>query len=115
MERRSIDRPLTLWLLGATVGVGIILGSIFGMYGMTGVGLLLVPLARRDAGQWSVAGALTMFGAVWSFLLWSESNSGGVLDDATFWTIVGIVPLVAGVVVTVLLIRAGQHRTAAHS
>ena len=99
----------TLWVPGAGLGGLITLGSVFGMVGAILVGLLVIPLARRPRGAWGVAGTLTGFGAIWLFLILGESNSGGQLDNATFWAAVGAIPLAMGVVWTAALARYGPR------
>jgi len=58
--------------------------------------VLALPLIVRGDHAVALSGLLTGFGAFWSFLMARQFASGGTLDDAQFWTAVGVVPLVIG-------------------
>jgi hypothetical protein len=90
-----MDRPL-LWLAGLLVSLIAIVATVFGVVGVFLAVLLVVLLARRTDGRVAVSGLLTGFGSIWLILLVAEARSGGVLQDAVFWTTLGVVILAAG-------------------
>ena len=102
---------LSLWLLGAALGLATLLASALMFLAAVAVALLIVPLARRPGGLAAVSGELTAFGALWFVLISTESTSGGTLDNATFWAGVGVVPLVIGVALLIRVLDAPALRS----
>jgi hypothetical protein len=90
-----LNRPL-LWIGGLAVGFVATLASVLGLAAMVLASLLVIPLVRQTDGRAALSGLLTGLGGVWLLLMASESASGGVLDDAAFWTGVGMVFLLSG-------------------
>ena len=94
------------WTLGAGLSVLVVLSTVFGLAAAILVGLLVIPICRR-LGLSPAAGAATGFGALWLALMLRQATSGGVLENATLWIALGVVPLVVGGALTArLLVRA---------
>ena len=55
-----------------------------------------VPLILRGERLPALSGLLIGFGGCWSLLLVSQLSRGGMLDNADFWTAVGVAPLAIG-------------------
>ena len=88
---------LLLWITTAVLGAAAkLITSIGGLLGSVLFLLLATPLVVRGDHAVALSGLLMGFGAIWSLLLARQSATGGTLDNAEFWTAVGLVPLVIG-------------------
>jgi len=87
---------LLLWITTAVLGAAATLMTSFGLLAALLFLLLALPLIVRGDHAVALSGLLTGFGAFWSFLMARQFASGGTLDNAQFWTAVGVVPLVIG-------------------
>lgn len=102
-------KRLLLWLTTAALGAAATLMTSFGLVVVVLFLSLAVPLIVRGDRATAASGLLTGFGGFWSILLSRQAASGGTLQDAQYWTAVGIVPLVVGC--TVLLVIALREFT----
>src|ERR1035437_2959164 len=100
-----------LWLLGAALGIATVLASALMFFVAVAVALFIVPLARKTGGLAAVSGEMTAFGSLWLALIARESASGGMLDNATFWAGVGVVPLLIGVTLLIWDLAAPGQRS----
>ena len=100
-----MSQPI-LWAFGFALGLASVLATAFGLTGAIVVALLVIPVARRPGGEAAVSGQFTGFGALWLLLTAAQSSSGGVLDNATFWTAVGVVALAIGLALLVRIVRS---------
>jgi hypothetical protein len=100
-----------LWITTAVLGAAAAL--ITGIGGLVGGLLLLLalPLIMRGDHAVALSGLLTGFGALWSFGLARQFATGGTLDNAQFWTAIGVVPLVIGCVLLALVVARGLRRS----
>ncbi len=97
-----MSRPL-LWTTTAVLGAAAtLITSVGGLLGSLLFLLLAAPLVVRGDHAIALSGLLVGFGCLWLFLLARQSATGGTLDDASFWTAVGVVPLVIGCVLLVI-------------
>ena len=88
---------LLLWITTAVLGAAAtLITSIGGMLGSVLFLLLATPLIARGDHAVALSGLLVGFGALWSLLMARQCATGGTLDNAEFWTAVGLVPLVTG-------------------
>jgi hypothetical protein len=93
-----MSRPL-LWTTTAVLGAAAtLITSVGGLLGSLLFLLLAAPLIVRGDHAIALSGLLVGFGSIWLLLLARQSATGGTLDDASFWTAVGVVPLVIGCV-----------------
>ena len=73
--------------------------------------LLAIPLIVRVDHLVALSGLLTGFGALWSLLMVRQVASGGILENAMFWTAVGVVPVALGLTFMALgVIRQARAR-----
>jgi len=88
---------LLLWITAAVLGAAAtLITSIGGLLGSVLFLLLATPLIVRGDHAVALSGLLVGFGALWSLLMARQFATGGTLDNAQFWTAVGVVPLVIG-------------------
>lgn len=86
-----------LWITTATLGaVATLVTGIGGLFAGIVFLLLALPLVVRGNTAVALSGLLMGFGALWLLLMGGQFSSGNTLDNAQFWTEVGIVPLVSG-------------------
>ena len=97
-----MDRRL-LWITTAALGAAATLMTSFGLIAALVFLLLVVPLVLRGDRVVALSGLLTGFGALWSLLMARQLDSGGTTDNAAFWVVVGVVPLVIGCALVVLI------------
>jgi hypothetical protein len=104
---------LLLWI--TTLVLGAAAALIMGIGGLLGSLLLLfaVPLIVRGDHVVALSGLLTGFGALWSFGLARQLGTGGTLDDAQFWTALGLIPLVVGGILLALVVARVLGRSTA--
>lgn len=102
-------RPVPQWIATFVLGgAGALLTGVLGVFFGGLFAVLTLALAIRGD-RWAVlSGLLTGFGATWLFLLARASASGGQLDDTGPWIVLGVVPLVLGLVL--LAIWVGRRR-----
>jgi hypothetical protein len=99
-----------LWITAAVLGAAATLLTSFGLLAV-GISLLLaVPLIVRGDHLVALSGLLVGFGALWSFFMARQFATGGTLDNAQFWTAVGVVPLGIGcVALALVVVRESRH------
>jgi hypothetical protein len=104
-----------LWITTAVLGAAATLvTSIGGLFGTILFLLLALPLVVRGDTAVALSGLLVGFGALWLILMARQFASGGRLDNAQFWTEVGVVPLVIGsALLAIALVAALRRRNAA--
>jgi apolipoprotein N-acyltransferase len=90
------DRRL-LWVISAAFGAVAIAFASFALLALVAWVLLLVPWIGRG-GRAALSGVLVGFGALWSFLMWRQLTSQYPGDDSLAWTLLGVLPLVFGLV-----------------
>jgi hypothetical protein len=100
-----MSRPL-LWITTAAFGAAATVVTSFGPFFAVLFLLMVLPLVVRGDSLVGLSGLFTGFGACWTFLLARQDSSGGTLDNADFWSAVGVVPLVIGA--ALLLVIAGR-------
>jgi hypothetical protein len=89
---------ILLWVTMAVLGAAATLLTSFGLLPTVVFLALTVPLILRGDHLVALSGLLTGFGGSWLFWMGRQLATGGTLDNAPFWTAVGIVPLLAGCV-----------------
>jgi len=101
---------LLLWITTSVLGAAAAL--IMGIGGLMGSLLLLLalPLVVRGDHAVALSGLLTGFGALWLFGMARQLATGGMLDNAQFWTTIGVVPLVIGCVLLALVVAREMRR-----
>lgn len=89
------------WVSGSAVGAVAALLTGFGL--MSTLPLLTVALIVmvKEQRLVAVSGLMIGFGGSWLLLLANQLSSGGTLEHATSWVIVGIVPVAIGLVALV--------------
>lgn len=104
---------LLLWI--TTLVLGAAAALIMGIGGLLGSLLLLLalPLVVRGDHTVALSGLLTGFGALWSYGLARQLGTGGTLDDAQFWTALGLIPLVVGGILLALVVARVLGRSTA--
>lgn len=104
---------LLLWITTSVLGAAAAL--IMGIGGLLGSLLLLLalPLVVRGDHTVALSGLLTGFGALWSYGLTRQLETGGTLDDAQFWTALGLIPLVVGGILLALVVARELGRSTA--
>jgi hypothetical protein len=95
---------LELWLLGVGLGLVTLLAWTLFPASAIAVVLLVVPMERRWGLLPVLSGMLTGFGSILLLLMGAESASGGVLDDAEFWYVFGVVPVLLGLALLVRVV-----------
>src|SRR4051812_3544525 len=97
-------KRLLLWISTAVLGAAAtLLTSLGGLLASLLFLVLAAPLVVRGDHVVALSGLLTSFGAFWLFLMARQSASGGTLDNAEFWTAVGVVPFIVGCALLVLV------------
>ena len=106
---------LLLWITTAVLGAAAtLITSMGGLLGSVLFLLLATPLIVRGDHAVALSGLLVGFGALWSYLMARQFATGGTLDNAQFWTAVGVVPLViGGALLAVAVGEAFRRRSAA--
>jgi hypothetical protein len=104
-------RPRWTWI--AAFGLGALAALIAALIGVLGFFFILLVIPGLRPGTWLLAmsGALTGFGFTWLLLLARQAGSGGTLSSSDVWLLVGIVPLMLGLVVGVVAIIVGRRST----
>ncbi len=97
-----------LWITTAVLGAAAtLITSIGGLLGSLLFLVLTAPLVVRGDHATALSGLMMGFGGFWLFLLARQAATGGTLDNAGFWTAVGLVPLTIGtVLLAVVVVRA---------
>jgi len=87
-----------LWVTCVVFGAAetLLLGSFGMLFGAVFV-VLLVPLVVRGDRLVALSGLLLGFGGLWLLLMANQFATGGSLDNAATWVMVGAVPLAIGV------------------
>jgi hypothetical protein len=99
-----------LWITMAVLGAAAtLLTGVLGLLVALVFLALTIPLILRGDRLVALSGLLTGFGGIWLLLMARQASSGGTLDDAAFWTALGIVPLAIGLA----LLAAGAARALA--
>lgn len=98
-----------LWVTTAVLGMAAATATAILGVGAAVIGLVLVvPLILRGDRLVVLSGVLIGFGGLWLAVLQGQVASGGVLDAAQTWILVGAVPFATGL--AALGIRAARHR-----
>jgi hypothetical protein len=100
------------WITTAVLGAAATVMTSFGLLVVSVFLVSTVPLILRGERLLALSGLLIGFGGCWSLLLMSQLSRGGVLDNADFWTAVGVAPLAIGV--SLLLPVLVNRHSAAH-
>jgi hypothetical protein len=61
----------------------------------------------------ALSGLLTGFGALWLFWMARQSATGGALDNAPFWTAIGVIPLALGGALSAVAVVVALRRWSA--
>lgn len=109
-----MSRPL-LWITTAVLGAAAtLITSVGGLLGSVLFLLLAIPLVVRGDHVVALSGLLMGFGGLWVTLMARQFATGGTLDNAQFWTAVGVLPLTIGsALLVVAVVQAGRRRRAA--
>ncbi len=92
-----MTRPRSIWIIAFVIGVAAaVVAAITGILGFLFV-LLIVPGLRPRTLLIGLSGVLTGFGGTWLILLARQASAGGILGSDLSW-LVGIIPLVVGIV-----------------
>ena len=75
----------------------LLLGSFGLMFGAVFV-VLLLPLVVRGDRLVALSGLMLGFGGLWLLLMANQLGTGGSLDNAATWVMVGAIPFAIGVV-----------------
>jgi hypothetical protein len=106
--------PLLLWITTAVLGAAaVLITSIGGLLGSVLFLLLATPLVVRGNHAVALSGLLMGFGGLWLFAMARQAATGGTLDNAGFWTAVGVVPLAVGSVLLVVAVAGARRRSSA--
>lgn len=106
--------PILLWVTTAILGgAAVLITSIGGLLGSVLFLLLATPLVVRGNHALALSGLLMGFGGLWTLLMARQAATGGTLDNAGFWTAVGIVPLVVGSALLVIAVVGALRRSSA--
>jgi hypothetical protein len=102
-----VSKPV-IWSLSLVAGVvAAFLSTLLGWFAVGLVLFLFVPVILRPVRLVALSGLLTGFGGSWLLLLGNQALSGGQVDGAGFWTMVGLVPLALGLVaLAISVVRA---------
>lgn len=113
IDVKEVSRPL-LWITTAVLGAAAtLITSIGGLLGSVLFLLLATPLVVRGDHVVAQSGLLMGFGGLWLTLTARQFATGGTLDNAQFWTAVGVLPLTIGsVLLGVAVVQAGRRRRA---
>lgn len=113
IDVKEVGRPL-LWITTAVLGAAAtLITSIGGLLGSVLFLLLATPLVVRGDHVVALSGLLMGFGGLWLTLMARQFATGGTLDNAQFWTAVGVLPLTIGsVLLGVAVVQAGRRRRA---
>ena len=104
--------PLLLWVTTAVLGgAAVLITSIGGLLGSVLFLLLATPLVVRGNHAVALSGLLMGFGGMWTFAMARQAATGGTLDNAGFWTAVGVVPLAVGTASLVVAVIGARRPT----
>lgn len=104
--------PLLLWITTAILGgAAVLITSIGGLLGSVLFLLLATPLVVRGNHALALSGLLMGFGGLWTLLMARQFATGGTLDNAEFWTAVGVVPLAVGSALLVVAVVGARRRS----
>lgn len=102
---------LRLWITTAVLGeAATLITSIGGLLGSVLFLLFATPLVIRGDHVVVLSGLLVGFGALWSLLMARQFATGGTLDNASFWTAVGVVPLALGCTLLIVAVAGVLRR-----
>ena len=90
--------PFLLWVTTAVLGMAATILTSFGLLGVLVFLALMAPLILRGDRMVALSGVLVGFGGFWPFLMARQTATGGTIDNAGFWTALGVVPLAIGTV-----------------
>ena len=91
-------RPPLLWVTGAVLGMAAATVTAILGVGADAIALVLtVPLILRGDRLVAISGIFIGFGGLWLAALGGQFASGGVLDAAQQWILVGALPVAIGI------------------